>query len=332
MVRSRRNNFLPLVVALAAGAALSPGIALAHGDIQARPAFTTLLTAWETDPFVILGLIATCWLYWSGVRRVDRLHPASPFPRRHVIYFGLGIAALVLALLSPLAAYDTTLFSAHMIQHMLLMFVAAPLLLEGRPMTLALRAANPRLRKETLIPILHSRVVRSLTFPPLAWVFFAATMWASHFTGVFNYSLEHVWSHRAEHIWYITAGLLFWWPVVGDIGPWRISHPAKAIYLFLAMPQNAFVGNAIYSTKTVLYDHYAGLPRNWGPTPLYDQELAGAMMWIVGDLLFLGALCFVAYGWVKHEERSTKRTDRQLARERAAAAAGADGQGALSGS
>lgn len=314
----RRSRLLLL---FAAAFALAPGVALAHGPIQGEPTWSTIFTAWDFDPFVILGIAAAGWVYWMGVQRVNRLFPGSPFPKRHITWFFVGLAAIAVALLSPIGGYDRTLFTAHMIQHMLLIFVAAPLLLEGRPVTLLLRAATPKLRKETLIPLLHSRVVRVVTFPLVAWVFFAVTMWVSHFSPLFNHALEHVWSHRFEHAWYMLAGLLFWWPIVGDVGPWRMSHPFKAVYLFVAMPQNAFVGNAIYSTVTIMYSHYETIGRTWGPSTLGDQQLAGVLMWVVGDLFFLGALCFVAYGWMKHEERSTKRNDRQLARERAAALA-----------
>jgi len=94
---------------------------------------------------------------------------------------------------------------------------------------------------------------------------------------------------------------------------------AWLLYLGLQMPQNSFLALSIYGADKVLYSHYETLARNWGPSPLSDQELAGITMWVVGDMLFLAAAAFVAYGWVKHEEREAKRVDRQLARERAAA-------------
>ncbi len=324
--RFRRSRLAPLAGAILA---FLPGAALAHGEIQGEPSFSTLFTAWSFDPFVIIGLATIGWVYWMGVQRVNRLHPASPFPRRHITWFYVGLGSMALALLSPLAGYDTTLFSVHMVQHIVITFLAAPLLLVGRPVTLALRAATPKLRKETLIPLLHSRVFRALTYPLLGWVFFALTMWASHFSPLFNHALENVWAHRFEHAWYLSAALLFWWPIVGDVGPWRMSHPLKAVYLFVAMPQNAFVGNAIYSSTSVIYSHYETIGRTWGPSPLGDQEMAGVLMWVVGDLLFLGALCFVAYGWMKHEEFSTKRNDRQLAREREMARAAESQPGQL---
>jgi putative membrane protein len=98
-----------------------------------------------------------------------------------------------------------------------------------------------------------------------------------------------------------------------------MSHPVRLVYLGLQMPQNTFLAVAIYSANEVLYDHYATVVRDWGPSPLSDQQLAGITMWVIGDLLFLGAAGIVAFNWIRHEDREAKRVDRQLARERATA-------------
>jgi putative copper resistance protein D len=316
MPHSFRRFGLVLAVALA----VAPATALAHGGAEPAPTFSTVVTGWEFDPLFIAPAAIAAWLYISGVRRVHRLHPASPWPAKRTAFFFSGMAALVIAVMSPLAAYDTTLFSVHMWQHMLITMIAAPLLLLGTPLTLALRAADPRVRREVLLPILHSRVMRAVTFPAVAWILFTLTMWATHFSGLYNGALENEWLHRLEHFWFIGAALLFWWQVIGvEPTPWRMSHPVRLLYLGLQMPQNSFLALSIYGADKVLYRHYETLARSWGPSPLSDQELAGITMWVVGDLLFLSAAALVAYGWVKHEEREAKRVDRQLARERAAA-------------
>ena len=307
-------------LAFALAAALAPGVAFAHGGGEAKPGPGTIFSAWEFDPVFVAPALIASWLYIAGLRRVNRLHPSSPWPAKRTLLFFAGMGAMVLAVISPLAAYDTTLFSVHMWQHMLITMIAAPLLLLGTPITLGLRAATPGLRREVLLPLLHSNVVRVIAFPGLAWLAFTATMWASHFSPLYNESLENDWAHRFEHIWYTGAALLFWWQVIGlDPTPWRMSHPVRLLYLGLQMPQNTFLAVAIYSANDVLYKHYETVARDWGPSPLSDQQLAGITMWVVGDLLFLAAAAVVAYGWVKHEERAAERIDRQLARERAAA-------------
>lgn len=317
LLRSRKVR----AASIAALGALLPATAFAHGADPGSPRPATLLD-WELDPLFIIPAALVAWAYVAGVRRVNRLHLASPFPRRRVVFFALGMASLVIAIMSPLAAYDGALFSAHMWQHVLLTMVATPLLLLGSPITLALRAATPSFRRRALLPILHSRVLRAVSFPVIAWLFFTVSMWGSHFTPLFNAALENDWLHRLEHAWYLSAALLFWWPVVNaDPGPWRMNHPMRMLYLFLQMPQNAFLALSIYNAGTVRYAHYASLARTWGPSALTDQELAGITMWVGGDLLFLFALGILAYGWVQHEEREALRQDRARARQKAAAAA-----------
>ncbi len=313
------------MVAAALGASLAPSAALAHGEAPGKPGFETIFTGWELEPLAIVGLGLGGWLYWTGLRAVNRAHPRAPFPAWRAWCFAGGMAALVVALLSPLARYDTSLFSVHMWQHMLITLVAAPLLALGAPITLALRAASARVRREWLLPVLHSRVVAALSFPVVAWLVLGGTMWFTHFSPVFDAALESAWLHRLEHLWYLVAALLFWWPAVAaDPVRWRMNHPLRLLYLFLQMPQNSFLGVAIYSSSNVIFDHYATVERTWGPSPLSDQELAGVTMWVVGDLLFLLAVGLVALGWVRHEELEARRQDRALARKRAAATASAE--------
>jgi putative copper resistance protein D len=313
--------------ALSFGAACLPAVAYAHGPNAPRPDLLTLLTRWEFDPLFIILIGVSSWLYISGVRRVNTAHPKSPFPRKRTAFFFSGIAVLIIALISPPASYDTTLFSIHMSQHLLLTMLAAPLLLLGTPITHALRAATPRVRKQVLLPMLHSRALRILTFPVISWLLFAAVMWGSHFSPLYNDSLENAWLHRFEHFLYLTAALMFWWQAIGiDPTPWQMPYPVKLMYVFLQMPQSSFLGVAIYGSEHVLYKHYETLQRTWGPSPIGDQQMAGMIMWVGGDMCFLIALGYVIYQWVKHEERVTERTDRALARERAEhQAAGAAG-------
>lgn len=308
-------------VAAAILLALAPRVVLAHGADAPRPGISELLTRWEFDPLFIIVAGAASWWYLNTLRSVNRAHPASPWPRKRTVYFFSGLGVMAFAIMSPPASYDGVLFSVHMWQHILLMMVAAPLLLLGTPITLLLRSVSSKTRREAIIPFLHSRVVRAITFPVVAWLLFTGTMWGSHYSPLFNAALEHEWLHWLEHMLYVTVALMFWWQVIAaDPTPWRMPHPVRMGYVFLQMPQNSFLALSIYDTKRVLYSHYETTVRTWGPTPLEDQQLAGITMWVVGDLLFLAAVAFVIAGWVKHEEREGKRQDRARAREKAAAA------------
>jgi cytochrome c oxidase assembly factor CtaG len=303
---------------LLAVAALIPGAVLGHGVAPAPPSDPAgLLGLWSFDPTVQVPLAATVVAWVAAVRRVNREHPSNPVPRRRSVGFLLGIGAIELALQSPIERYDTTLFSVHMVQHLLLTMVAAPLIAYGAPITLLLRVAPGDVRRRWIIPVLHSRVMRALTHPVVAWLLFAGVMWGTHFSPVFNESLENPLLHQLEHLLYLGSALLFWWPVIGaDPSPWRLPYPMRALYTFLQMPQNTFLALAIYSTTTVRYAHYATLQRNWGPDPLADQQLAGGLMWVGGDLIFLVAILFVVRGWMRQEDRDAVRVDARQDAER----------------
>jgi cytochrome c oxidase assembly factor CtaG len=308
---------LPVFLALACFLAAPPA-ALAHGSDVPAPTFPAVLFAWRFDALAISGLLLAAAVYLWTVRRVDRQHPASRQPAHRSWLFYAGLAVIGVALLSPIEAYEGALFSVHMVQHMLLELVAAPLLLAGAPITLALRAATPLVRRR-LLAILQSRIVHAVSFPVVAWLLFAAVNWGWHFSVLYDQALENQALHYFQHATFLAAALLFWWPIIGaDPSPWRLPHPARILYLFLAMPQNSFLGVALMSASTVLYPHYVTNGREWGLSPLDDQALGGVIMWVVGDVFFLAGMLLVVWAWMRHEDRRTERLDRRLAAERAA--------------
>jgi putative copper resistance protein D len=300
-------------------AAVAAGSALAHGGtVPAEPpTIANLALGWSFEPAVVLPLLAAALGWVQLVRRIDRAHPANPVPRRRSVAFLAGLAAIAVALLSGIDRYDTTLFSIHMVQHLLLTLVAAPLIALGAPITILLRAATPNVRRTVILPILHSRVMRVLSFPVVSWLLFAGVMWGTHFSPLFDASLENPLIHDMEHALYLAAGLLFWWPAVGlDPSPWRMPHPVRAMYVFLQMPQNTFLAVTILNTTVVLYAHYATTVRSWGPSVLEDQQIAGGVMWLTGDILFLAGLGGILAGWMLHEKAIEAVADRRFDRER----------------
>jgi putative membrane protein len=301
-----------LVAPVLVGAALlAPAAVLAHGaDSLIPPAPIDILLDWAFDPLVAIPLMLVAAAYLWAVRHVNAAHPAHPVPRIRVVAFLAGLAAIEIALQSIVERYDTTFFSVHMLQHVLLTLVASPLLALGAPITLLLRVTRAEPRRRLILPVLHSRIVRVLAFPVVSWSLFAAVMWGTHFSPMFERSLEEPFIHDLEHLLYLTAGLLFWWPAVAlDPAPWRMPHPVRAMYLFLQMPQNTFLALAIYSASTPLYAHYANLALTWGPEALVDQRLAGGLMWIIGDLVFVSSIVLVVAGWMRFEERDTARRE-----------------------
>jgi len=292
--------------------------ALGHGAAATSPDLSTLVTGWSFEAHVWLPIVLAIAAYHWAVRVVDRAHPGNRVPRRRTVAWDAGLAVILVALQSPIGTYDTTLFSVHMVQHVLLMMVAAPLLALGAPITLLLRLAKPKVRRGMILPILHSRAVRLISFPVVAWVLFAAVMYLSHFSPLFDAALESEPVHIGEHALYLGAALLFWWPVVGaDPSPWRLPHAVRIFYLFLGMPWSSFLGLAIISASVPLYPHYATQSRDWGPTPLEDQQLAGGIMWAGGDAAFLVALILAVVVWLRAEDSEGRRIDAKLERERA---------------
>jgi cytochrome c oxidase assembly factor CtaG len=307
-----------LPASLAAAALCVPSLALAHGATAPAPSLPGVHLAWRLDPIVIGALVVTAAAYLWAVRRVDAAHPRNQHAAYRTWLFCVGLATIGIALLSPIEAYEGSLFSVHMGQHMLLELLAAPLLLAGAPITLALRAASPSVRRR-ILAVLQSRVVHAISFPVVAWVLFAAVNWGWHFSVLYNEALENGLLHHLQHATFLGAALLFWWPAIGaDPSPWRLPHPVRILYLFLAMPQNSFLGVALMSASTVLYSHYVTNQRDWGISPLDDQALGGVLMWVVGDVAFLVGMMVVVALWMRHEERRTERIDRRLAAERAA--------------
>ena len=172
-------------------------------------------------------------------------------------------------------------------------------------MTLLLRVARPDVRRRWILPVLHSRPVRWLSHPVVAWLLFAAVMWGSHFSPLFDVALENPWLHDLEHALFLvtrrccSGGR----PSRRDPAPWRMPHPGRVMYVFLQMPQNTFLAVVILFATAPLYPHYATLNRPWGPSPLVDQQLAGGIMWLAGDFLFIGAILAIVAGWMRVEER-----------------------------
>jgi len=308
------------IVAASTGWLVSVAPVSAHGFAPTEsPTLGNLLFGWIIEPLILLGIIvALIWWRWA-VRRVNAAHPANPVPRRRTAAFVAAMVAVAFALMSGIDRYDTTLFSIHMVQHILLMLVAAPLIALSAPVTLILRVSSSETRHRWVLPVLHSRAFRFFAHPLVASVVFAVVLWSAHFTPLFDAALEDPRLHQFEHALFLGSALLFWWPAVGvDPSPYRMSHPVRILYLFMQMTMNTFMAMVILNSGDVLYRHYATVIRAWGPTALEDQKLAAGFMWIAGDLIFIGAMLAVVAGWIESEARDAKRTDRKAAKELAA--------------
>jgi putative copper resistance protein D len=313
MVMRRLPRLLAPGLGFGALMVMTTSRALAHDSIGTPPTVLGAFTTWTLDPMPwTLALVAAAG-YLIAVRRVNQAHPRVPVPHWRVSAWLAGVAAILVALVSPVDAYAADLLTVHMVQHLLLAMVAPPLLALGAPVTLLLRIASPRDRHRLILPVLHSRVVRVIASPLVAWPAFAIAMWLTHFSPLYNAALDDETLHIAEHVIFLTSGMLFWWPVIAaDPIPRRLGYGARLAYVGLQMPLNAAVGLAIYFAPAVLYPHYAALQRSWGPDALTDQQIGGLVMWGAGDLLLLAAIPAIIAAWMRADARRSRRSDARL--------------------
>jgi cytochrome c oxidase assembly factor CtaG len=318
-----------VVTGLAGGLAawfLAAAPVAAHGVFDPTPPTLWIrATGWRFDPTIAipLAVAAVGWLWL--VDRIDGHHPNSPVPVRRTVAFLLGLLAIAVALQSGIERYDTTLFSIHMVQHLLLLLVAPPLLLYAAPVTQLLRVASPRVRRRVLLPLLESTPVAIASHPVTSWLAFTLVLWLSHFSVLFDASLENPPIHEAEHALYLVVALLFWFPVVGaDPSRHRLGYAGRALYLLLAMPPSSFLAMELLFAGTPLYHHYATLGSPYLIGALIDQQGAAAIMWIASDVTFIAGILLVIGAWMRHEERRTAETESRTDIERAALARRAD--------
>jgi cytochrome c oxidase assembly factor CtaG len=281
------------------------------------PRFTlgTVFTQWELSAVLALLTLAAAGLYAAGVNRLASRGDRWPVTR--TIAFATGLVAFVLATQSGLAAYDTTLLSVHMVQHMILSMVVPLAIALSAPVTLALRTL-PRRPRRWLLAVLHSRVGKVLTFPPLTLALYIVSPWALYFSGWYSASLQSTLVHEAMHVHLVVVGSLFFWPLVGlDPVPGRVAYPFRMLLVLLTVQFHAFLGVTIMAqTDLIGGDWYPDLHRgdlgSWLPDPGDDQHLAGGLLWSSGDLIGLVIFGVLFVQWVRSSMRESEREDRRL--------------------
>lgn len=246
---------------------------------------------------MIVALLAlSIVLYALGLSRIRGT--TRMLPRAAVVSFALGLLAIGGALLGPLDTLADTSLSWHMVQHLALVSVAAPLLLLGAPIRLAL-AALPTRTASHLARLLASPPLRAIVHPGIAWLQFTAVLYVVHFSPLYEAALVNENVHALEHTLFLTSALIFWTPLLAVApAPHAPSHPVRLLALFLALPMSAFLGFAFYVSRHVLYAHYAAQPH-----ALADQMNAGAVMWIAGGTPLFVALMWIVADWGVRERR-----------------------------
>jgi putative copper resistance protein D len=297
---------------------IPPAFHVVTGDDDALPRFTLgrVFTEWELVSWATLLILVTTGLYLWGVLRLRSRGDHWPIGRT-LSFVVVGMGSATLATVSGLAAYDDTLLSVHMVQHMVLAMVVPLAMALGAPITLALRTL-PRRPRRWLLVVLHSRVAKVLTFPPLTFTLFVLTPWALYFSGWYPATLHSDYLHELTHFHMVLIGCLFFWPLVGiDPIPGRISYPARMLLVTLTLPFHAFMGVTIMAQKRLIGgswypELHEGPMGAWLPTAHADQKLAGGILWSTGDAVGLVFFAVLFVQWVRSSMREAEREDRRL--------------------
>jgi cytochrome c oxidase assembly factor CtaG len=273
-------------------------------------AFAPTPLAWAWEPSILVGLalltLAYGWLVGPASRKRARSEEVAPVRQ---LAFHTGTLLVFLALVSPLdGVADEDLFSAHMLQHMLLTFVAPPLWLLGMPAWPFQWLARRR-------PV--NAILRRLLQPATAFLIFNGVMWAWHLPGAYDAALENEGLHILEHLAFMGAALVGWLPVIGPTLPGvnRLPDLGRSLYLFLSGLACTGLAALITLAPRPLYPYYGQRPQLWGLSPLKDQQLGGLLMWLPADLILMLFNLVILYGWLNRPPHKAERASWQ-AKER----------------
>jgi len=271
-----------------------------------------LARAWSFEPLVIISLTITALLFIIGLYRLKR----RSIRTWEALCFAGGWLALFVALVSPVHAWGQVLFSAHMSQHEILMLVAAPLLVLGRPLIAflwALPLSWSRSLGNLSKIIWINRLWRALTIPLVAWLIHAIALWVWHIPALFDATLHSEAVHTLQHLSFLLSALLFWWALIhGRHG--AMGYGAAVLYVFTTSVHSGALGALITIAGSVWYPSYAPLTASWGLTPLEDQQLGGLIMWIPAGLVYVIAGLALFAGWLREADlRATRRERMELA-------------------
>ncbi len=254
------------------------------------PEAQAVLQSWTSPIWVDVTLCLTALIYIRGWLRIRSLLPEL-IPIWRLSAFLGGVFSLWIAIGSPLEAFDDVSLTAHMVQHLLLMAVAPPLLLLGAPSLPFLKGLPQWIVRRAVGPVLRSALVkwlgRLLTHPAICWLAAAVALLGWHIPAAFELALRSALWHDIEHICFLVTSLLFWWPAIEPF-PSDSRWPRWSIplYLFLGALPGSALGAFLTFCDRVLYPSYAAAPKLFAVSPMEDQIIAGALMWVFGTFVY----------------------------------------------
>jgi cytochrome c oxidase assembly factor CtaG len=262
---------------------------------------------WTFEPATAALIAAAAVLYGVGRGRLRRRGRAQHAPSARATAFYAGLALLALALLSPIHALGETLFSAHMVQHLLLILGVAPLLVYGAPLLPVLLALPPAVRRDVGV-LRHAPLVgwsvRTVMHPLVVWGLHALVLWTWHLPGLYRAALEDPLLHVLEHSSLLLTAIAFWYLVMATGARRRLALGPAVLFVFTTGLQSGALGALLTFASRPLYPLHVHGARAWGVTPLADQELAGLIMWIPAGAAYLVAMAALLLAWLKDLERT----------------------------
>ncbi|MET4631503.1 putative membrane protein [Bradyrhizobium sp. I1.8.5] len=286
-------------ITLATIALCAPRAACAHGS-----AADTAVPNWTFDPWIVLPLAVFGLMYGIGILVLAR--KGRRYMWRDVVC-GAGWLALAAALVSPLHWLGERLLSFHMIEHEILMAVAAPLLTIAPPVGPLLWALPRRMRLaigQAMRHPLTTRLWTSLSAGRNATLLHGVAIWAWHAPALFDAAVENAFLHRAQHLSFFLTAILFWWSVFR-----RSETGAAAWHVFVTMLHTSILGALMALAPHLLYRQQSDAVAAWGLTPLEDQQLAGIIMWVPAGTIYAGAALALIALWIRRAGQRREQPD-----------------------
>jgi cytochrome c oxidase assembly factor CtaG len=293
------------------------------------PVLRAALSSWDWRlevliPLTILGILFVRGWWRLRVRTRRTGIPTGRIPADRLgatwrpISYLAGLVVIALALVSPLDVLVQQLFFVHMIQHLLLIMIAPPLLLLPNPMPFLLWGLPDVVRRpvgRALGNVLHKQtvsggIIRSVTTPGVIYLAFIIVVFGWHDPDLYNAALRSELVHDLEHITFFLAGMLFWWQVIGA-GPVihkQFGQIGRIVFTLAAIPPNMILGIVLAFTPVVIYTFYNDAPRLLNMSALTDQQLSGIIMWIPGSMMYLIAALVLIAGLLKREDKKPIKT------------------------
>lgn len=276
-----------------------------HGGNHDGP----FLLAWHFDPFISLVLLgATCTYYWAWLK--VQQFTDQPMPASHAWYFGVGMATLAFSLLGPLESYNEQLFNLHMAQHIVLLQIAVPLMLLGRPVQLVLRAMPRQATKRTVRFLFGNRKMRyavlGITAPVTGFLLFNITIGFWHVPQFYDASVRNDLVHNLQHVTFTLAAGIYWWTILDPIPRHhKLGELWSLASVFLSMMIGSIIGAILTLAQTVLYPVYQEAANPWGWDPLLDQQVGGLIMWVGSFILYFVVMGVLAIKLMHREDEES---------------------------